>query len=435
MNDRQKKNRAQRITAGLFIILMLTPLHTRLMPLFQVGVRFSHKYYSGVTFNDIVSAWSKGDIRLVTICGKNSQFDHDLRRIASGQRYHFLDYYGFLQRLMGKNYIPDKNPLYDVYRLGNGYVTDIIPEQRNISNLANRLVGLNNFLKDKHVEMLYVQAPFKICKNAPDLPKGAPVDSSNMNADRFLELIERGGVTTLDLRDEIHKTGLDHYSLFFRTDHHWTPEAGFWAFQVLVNALRSRYHFDIDPFFTDIANYTKKTYRNWFLGSWGKRTGRFYTGLDDFTTIQPNFETKFNVHYSDGSVVTGSCMETLLAEDHVKNRLGNAYLYYCPGSGTHIDSRNEKVKNHKKILLIHDSFARVIVPFLAMTCETLITVDIRKSNDFSLVNAITGKRKPDIVIVLYNPDQLEDNITDSFTSSAFDFGIDESLTQNGKHVH
>ena len=41
----------------------------------------------------------------------------------------------------------------------------------------------------------------------------------------------------------------------------------------------------------DIKNYEVNTYRNWFLGSIGKRVGIYYAGIDDIDLIYPKFDT------------------------------------------------------------------------------------------------------------------------------------------------
>ena len=54
----------------------------------------------------------------------------------------------------------------------------------------------------------------------------------------------------------------------------------------------------------------------------------------------------------------------------------------------------------KKILLIHDSYATVIAPFLALTCQELDLIDVREANgnfDGNL-NAYIDAFDPDLVL-------------------------------------
>ena len=334
-----------------------------------------------------------------------------------------LDYYGFIQRICEKSYIPDANPHYDIYRLHNDYLTFLIKES-DVSDLADRMIALEDFLKNKHIELLYVQTPYKICKYDSKLPKGCPEDFSNTNTDRFLELIQQGGISTIDLREKLHDIKMDHYSMFFRTDHHWPPEAGFWAFQVLAKELTSHYGFQINPDYLDMDYYNKEIYPDWFLGSLGKRVGSRFVAPDDFMTIKPRFDTEIASTLLKGTTTTGKFEDTILVDFFVKNNnyhIDNAYLFY---TGNEIEFHrivNKKANNHKKVLLVHDSFARVAIPYLALCCEELVTDDIRR-NAIPLIDTI-NELNPDIVIFMYCPSSLMSDASDSFTNGSFDFGF------------
>jgi hypothetical protein len=74
---------------------------------------------------------------------------------------------------------------------------------------------------------------------------------------------------------------------------HWKPESGFWATGLICEELSSRYGFEYNEYYTDINNYNLKVYEDWFLGTEGKKVGRYFTarGVDDITLITPKFET------------------------------------------------------------------------------------------------------------------------------------------------
>ena len=425
-----KRSLGQRITVVLLIVFLVSPAAALAAAWFRVGVNLVRDRYEGIEFREIVSALADRDVRrLKSICvNDNYEFRCDLVKASKGiggWKYALVDYYGLVQRIAGKNFVPGASFSTGVYRLDNGYLTTLFPVQENVPELAGRFLELDRFLKERGIDLLYVQAPGKVCKENPRLPRGAPADGSNLNADRFLELIEGGGADTLDLRAELHRTGMDHYSSFFRTDHHWTAETGFWGFRTIAGLLCSRYRFEIDPAVTDPANYEFRVYPEMFLGAWGKRTGSLYTTLDNITAIKPRFETSLTSTLANGQEVTGSLEDVLLVKfflGRMNRHLVDPYRYYTGGDRPFRVIDNHMAPNNRKVFLVHDSFGRTVIPFLALCCERLVTADLRKSADFSLAEAIE-REKPDIVVFLYCPFSLTDKVMDDFAGGTFRFGF------------
>lgn len=48
---------------------------------------------------------------------------------------------------------------------------------------------------------------------------------------------------------------------------------------------------EVDPAVEDPSNYRTETYEAWHLGSRGQRTGAYFSGIDDFELILPEFGT------------------------------------------------------------------------------------------------------------------------------------------------
>ena len=182
--------------------------------------------------------------------------------------------------------------------------------------------------------------------------------------------------------------------------------------------LNEDYGFDIEKNLWDENNYNVKTYKNWFLGSQGKRTGKYYIGTDDFDIITPKFETDFNFSVESRNIYrSGEFSNSLLDW----NQFGSQdyfdelpYSTYSGGDVNFISINNNKNKNGKKILLIKDSFSSVLIPFLAQGCSNLDVVDVRQDDKIDLREYIKNTN-PDIVMIIYNPSIMYKN------SNAFDF--------------
>lgn len=66
------------------------------------------------------------------------------------------------------------------------------------------------------------------------------------------------------------------------------------------------------------------------------------------------------------------------------NFLDDAYRYYAPDSTAYREILNNTSKNQAGILIVHDSFVRVVIPYLALSCKNLNTVDLRTVDEVSL---------------------------------------------------
>lgn len=316
---------------------------------------------------------------------------------------------GGVQRLLGKREVNER------YRMDNGHLTYVIPEL-DVSAIAENTVSFSQALAERDLPFLYVNLLFKIDETDKQLPAGVE-DFSNENADRFLALLRQRGVDCLDLRELEKEERLDHYSLFFRTDHHWTPETGLWAAGRVAAALAERDpSFAVDPALFSLPNYDCETHEKVLLGSHGRRVGTWYAGLDDLDVLTPRFDTRLRFSVpSLGLEREGSFAETLLFPELLEERdLMNVDRYdvYCGGQYDLLRLENLLGGNGKRLLVLQDSFSLVVIPFLSLGYQQVDYLDLRLWGD-GLLDYIDETR-PDAVLVLYNPGALEDNNTIMF---------------------
>lgn len=316
---------------------------------------------------------------------------------------------GGVQKLLGRREVNER------YRLDNGQLTYVIPEL-DMSSIAANTADFAGALEERGVPFLYVNLLFKVDEEDKQLPPGVE-DYSNENADSFLALLDAAGVDNLDLRKLEKAEGLDHYSLFFGTDHHWTPETGLWASHRIAQALGERDpDLAVDLSLLDPANYDKEVLEGVFLGSHGRRVGTWYAGLDDLSILAPRFATRLRFSVpSEGLVREGSFEETMLFPEKLTDGdLMNSSRYdvYCGGQYDLLRVENLLGGNGKRLLVLQDSFSLVVIPFLSLGCESVDYLDLRLWDGDLL--AYVEETKPDMVVVLYNPGALEDNNTVMF---------------------
>lgn len=290
--------------------------------------------------------------------------------------------------------------------LGNGYFSRI-NKKIDTTIIADRLIDFNNYLKNENTDLLYVQTPFKISKKTKI--SNIYKDYTNENMDNFLNKI-KGKVNYIDLRNNIENDGLDNLDLFFKTDHHWLPSAGLYSVGEISYFLNEKYNMNLAIDNVNPNAYSCKTYPNMFLGTDGKSVSLKNADSEDFDLLSPKFKTKLNIKILDLKIdKTGKYDDTLLDKTQLKYENYykiSQYSTYGYGDRALIEIHNELINNKRKILVVKDSFADVMIPFMALETEYLSVIDLRQFNG-SIKNYIE-KYNPNIVLVIYNGSMLHD---------------------------
>lgn len=323
----------------------------------------------------------------------------------------YINLNGAFQRCIGRSVIEDVDSANTVYKMKNGQLTNVL-EERSVNIVANELKKTKLYLDQEGVSFLYVQAPFKINPDNTQLPTGVS-DYSNKRIDDFLNNIE-GTVPYIDMRDEMKKNEWE--DMFYITDHHWNNEGAFNASKAIIEYLQKEEEFDIDSGIYAKENWDLEVFENTYLGSRGRRTGRWYAGIDDMQVLTPRFQTSLRFVTDTGVVKEGNFKDALLDYDKlvtVGDYDAQPYYVYESGEYGHFSIQNNSADNDKKILLVKDSFGVPVSAFLSLGCQRLDAIDTRYMKEKS-VKDYQKLLDPDIIIYLYNPGYVSDTLPDMF---------------------
>ncbi len=321
----------------------------------------------------------------------------------------FIQLYGGIQRLAGRRVMEDVEPDYTVLKLSDGTLTFVRGNREDPARQEASFSRLRDELAQRNTPLLYVQAPNKLAPDDGRLPPGVE-DFSNGYADDLLSMLAGLGIDTLDLRETFLTAEGGWASWFFSTDHHWKPEGAFLACQVLCGVLREEYGLAVDGACTDEDAFSKTVYEDWFLGSQGKRVGSLYAGTDDITAWSPDFHTLFHYEvYSQRIARTGSFDETLMFYERVEEKDwfgGNPYTLYSGGDYPMARITNYLSRGGPRIMLLRDSYACALTPFLALGCGELVTFDLRYFEENDRLLDYVDWLKPDLVLMMYSAGPL-----------------------------
>ncbi len=334
-------------------------------------------------------------------------------------RQEFVEGYGLAMTALGKHVVTDYN-YGAVYKTAHDQIT-FTGVDRWVDGCCMDLYGLVNALKAEDIPLLYVQLPFKVAPDRYGGDKDLPVyvkDYANGNADEFVSKIRAAGVAAYDTRDEFYNLGYTQNELFFDTDHHWTIRGAFECTGLIANHLNENYDFGIpENLYTD-ANFDQRVYKDSFIGSMGRRVGRIYGGIDDFTLFTPKFDTDLTLTQIEGlSEVTfeGTFEDAVLEKKFLEDPdpTTNRYAVYH-GDYQELRFVNHLAQNDKKVLIIKDSFGIPVYSLLSLGIKEVRAIDMRLFE--KNVAKYAKEYDPDLVIVMYN--------ADSFAYPMFDFNPD-----------
>jgi len=287
----------------------------------------------------------------------------------------------------------------------------------NVEKFADNLILLSQKLNNKNTPFYYIQAPNKIIKGySSDIVYN--YNYSNKNADEFLKILNEKGVSTLDLRELLITSDIPPDERFYKTDHHWTTKTAFWATKTIVEFLNKNNNFNLSTqnFNNERYNIIKKN--ECFLGSLGRRVGSAVSGYDDYTFIEPNFNTNYEIINGINDEIIGSgnfynaiVKDKILNSDDYESNKHATYFEWDYGD---IIIKNKMVDNNIKILLIKDSYALPVGAFLSTCVSELEMVDLRDTPKADMKKIIEDKNY-DVVLVMYN--------TEVFNDTMFDFRI------------
>jgi len=332
----------------------------------------------------------------------NTTFFKSMEQISYG-RHFFINVNSIAQNIFHKCVVNDR--IGSIVKQKNDYL--MAPSiERDVSLTIEALKNTYDCLREEKIDMLYIGARTCVEWQSTDLPVGIQ-DWDNQVLTDFFSEIEGLEIPYIDSYSTISGSDGVWEDYFFKTDHHWTPEAAFHVYADTCKILESEYNWEIDDKLFHLENYEKRLYKKSFLGAEGRRVGRYYVGLDDFTLITPMYDTNFTLHIPSKGVFREGCFQDTILDPN--QPLGtysyelSAYYKYIGGDYPQVQITNHNVE-HGRILVVKDSFGIPYSAFISNIAHETTIVDLRYTEES--LRTIIDKTKPDLVIFCYGPGYL-----------------------------
>ena len=296
-------------------------------------------------------------------------------------RDHWVSFQTDMELFMGKNEI------HNVYIGKNHYLLEHYTEKEfDPQQISKNLQALEKFagkakqIADVHVMMV----PTKSWVLREKLPAFAPHYKEQKFYDALQQKLEKEDVLiSVEPVLDAHK----EEEIYYRTDHHWTTLGAWYAYEQYTKAVGG-----------DLQRAQgKKKFRCISKDFYGTTYAKinYARQADKIEIYEP--ADKLRVVYNMGEKKT----KTLYDVSFLKT--ADQYSVFTGGNQAVLEITGG-IKNGKTLLLIKDSFANSILPFLAEDYEKLVVVDLRQLN-------VSGDRllemfSPTDILILYNSAQF-----------------------------
>lgn len=251
--------------------------------------------------------------------------------------------------------------------------------------LINSLNDFNN--KINYINLNMILVPTSISINSDLLPNNAPT----YNEEKSIKYIYNGiHFNTID----IYKTLKEHnsdYQMFYRLDHHWTTFAAYYAYVEYAKAN------NISPY--SLNSFTIDEVTNKFNGTLYSKTSDYTRKSDSIYTFSLP-DTSYTVNYVYSKKITN----TLYAKSYLNKK--DKYSYFLDNNHPLIVITNNKIDSDKELVVIKDSFANSMIPFLINHYKKIHVIDPRYYKG-SISDYILNNKNITDCLILYNINTLD----------------------------
>ena len=257
------------------------------------------------------------------------------------------------------------------------------PDTKNLEETEQAIADFAK--RHSKLKMSFMLVPNAANTLSDYLPATVTMADQNKQMDEFFANMKENRVTPIDVRAAFNKAK-DDINLYYRTDHHWTSDGAYLAYQTVIRKLTG----------DKAKTYAPVVVKTDFRGTLASKSG-FTNGADDVIKIyQPAERSSYKksvIYYSDTQKKTTNFYQ-------LKNlKKKDAYTVF--GGSNHpmytIDTANT---NQKRLLLIKDSYANSMIPFLTQHYREIVVVDPRYYFE-NLEDLIESEKITD-VLFLYN---------------------------------
>ncbi|WP_339317504.1 DHHW family protein [Paenibacillus sp. FSL R10-2734] len=280
-----------------------------------------------------------------------------------------------------------------IYKGKDGYLFEKF-EAPDYTKVQQYAAAVKRFVdKNTEAKMTFLLAPTSVGLYNERLPWLAPVYSQAEVNQQIAQDVE-DSLTFINGFDVLAPHAAE--AIYYRTDHHWTTYGAYLAYVAYAQSMgwqplsQSEFHME--------------TVSDSFLGSYHTRSQFIGVEPDSIQAYKPVNDTSTKMHIVD----TGETLTSMYDPSYLEKK--DKYSYFLGGVHALMKITSQldpKVVKQEKLLVIKDSYAHSLIPFLTQHVPEIHVIDIRYYNG-SISEYIAQNEIKD-VLMLFNTATFVDN--------------------------
>lgn len=242
---------------------------------------------------------------------------------------------------------------------------------------SQHIAALKELYPDLHISFMMIPSAYEILtdKTPPGLGN---IDQLAIIDDLYTQLLEKG-IKTIDATHFLSEHQEEY--IYYRTDHHWTTLGAYYGYKAVCDAL------GLAP--QPLEGLPKHSVEGFY--------GTHYSKAKLFDTVADRLDW-YDVPVSELSI-DGKQAASLYDLDMVDKR--DKYAMFLRGNnGLTVIKTPESLEKKDKILVIKDSYANAMVPFLTANYQSITVVDLRSCA--STLSELLASGDFDDLLVMYS---------------------------------
>lgn len=280
-----------------------------------------------------------------------------------------------------------KKEINHVYIAQDEYLIEVYDTPVNTERIADTFHKFYQKLDSSKVDANLMLVPTAHSILADKLPTNAPV-INQMNTAKII--YEKSGIPAIDCSSYLSQAAASG-QIYYYTDHHWTTYGAYQGYLAFCEAK------GLTP--VSLEDMTAETVSDEFYGTIYSKVND-YSHKADSITLYTNPADTLTVNYTDTEEITDS----LYNLDYVSQK--DKYSLFLNNLHTLIEITNETAESDRELVLIKDSYANSMVPFLVHHYKKIYVFDTRyyKQGPSSFI-----EEHPSVtdVLLLYNMNTLD----------------------------
>lgn len=271
-----------------------------------------------------------------------------------------------------------------VFKAKDSYLMEDIayPDEASFRADINALEQFRKKYKKKKMYFMLVPNAANILSDK--LPGGVVTHDQNEDMDRLFSAVKEMGYKPVDVREELTEASKKQ-QVYYRTDHHWTTDGAYVAFQKAAKVMKLKSE----------TEYEAYTVKKDFVGTLCSKSG-FTNGRKDAIKIYlPAGDKYLNsvIRYKDKKE------KTTMYYDMANLDIKDAYTVFG-GTNQSLITITTPTKKNRHLLVVKDSYANCFIPFLTQDYRTITIVDPRYY--YENIATVIKADEIDDVLFLYN---------------------------------